>query len=871
MKNIKMIRVVVVVLGCLLVVSGARAGVPAVVNFQGRLLDTVEGGVVDGVVPMTFQLYDADTGGNLLWEENHDAVQVVAGIYAVQIGAGTPAPANTMNFAAVLEQYTELWLQVVVDGTVMEPRQLLSSVPFAVRAGSADVAFGLSPWMCAEGQILKKSASGWQCASPGAQCYQGDFLSCYTGPAGTMGAGPCVAGRRTCGADGFFGDCVGEVTPVTETCNGTDDDCNGLVDDAPGSPLWYEDADGDGYGDPSMSRHGCSRPTGYVADATDCDPGDSAVYPGAFERCNGKDDNCDGAVDQDLAANQGCLVPPACTADEQALLQSPCGSDPACVQSGVSASCLDAYVALGQCALQACSANANPECIQASCPDQYDAIFVARTPECAFGETRPCGSDVGACVPGVEACVDGLWSGVCEGAVGPVEEVCGDGLDNDCNGVVDDPLPWYADGDGDGFGDDSMMVSTCAAPVGYLREAGDCNDADPDINPLADDLCDGIDNNCDGQVDEDFPEVGQACTEGAGVCAAAGVMTCSPDGWDLLCSAVAGTPGQETCNGLDDDCDGVVDNNLVDAGAACGVGVCAGGVMECQAATLVCSTNSLAGDEVCNGLDDDCDGMVDEKAVDATSWYRDNDGDGYGDVGQSLTACTQPAGYEPLFGDCDDQDAKIAPGARELCDGRDNDCDGTVDEDFPGLGAPCTTGVGSCQASGVYVCGGGGVVCDAVPSAPTAEICDGIDNDCDGQTDETFPNLGVPCGVGVCSGGVFVCTADTLQESCSTMPGGVNDLSSPEICDNRDNDCDGLVDEDATDAPTWYLDLDGDGFGDDTQTIVICASQAHDGYVSQGGDCNDSDSKVAPTLPEVCGDGIDNDCDGTVDNGCLPL
>jgi hypothetical protein len=139
-------------------------------------------------------------------------------------------------------------------------------------------------------------------------------------------------------------------------------------------------------------------------------------------------------------------------------------------------------------------------------------------------------------------------------------------------------------------------------------------------------------------------------------------------------------------------------------------------------------------------------------------------------------------------------DATAGSPSTEICDGLDNDCDGMIDEGFA-LGQSCTEGVGTCQESGVKVCSqdGTGTVCDATAGSPSTEICDGLDNDCDGLVDEGFA-LGQSCteGVGTCQeSGVKVCSQDGTGTVCDATAGS----PSTEICDGLDNDCDGLVDE----------------------------------------------------------------------------
>jgi hypothetical protein len=292
-------------------------------------------------------------------------------------------------------------------------------------------------------------------------------------------------------------------------------------------------------------------------------------------------------------------------------------------------------------------------------------------------------------------------------------------------------------------------------------------------------------------------------------------------------------------------------------------------------------------DELCNGVDDDCDGAVDEDAVDAPVWYADLDGDGFaGDV-ITQAACEQPEGFSEEVTDCNEIDAKAFPGAEERCNGADDDCDLEVDEEavdavgwFPdadedGWGDETVEPVMACERPDDTLVSSVGD-CDDVISwtHPFAdEICDEYDNDCDGETDEYAVDMltlyadgdqdghGDPEGaVTACLfGSDFVDSDDDCDDDDDTAYPGAD-----EICDDVDNDCDGDVDDDAWDAPTWHADVDGDGFGGSTFTTVAC--DAPGGFIADSTDCDDFDPDTFPGATELCGGG-DNDCAGDGDDG----
>ncbi|HQW62287.1 MAG TPA: putative metal-binding motif-containing protein [Ferruginibacter sp.] len=477
-------------------------------------------------------------------------------------------------------------------------------------------------------------------------------------------------------------------------------------------------------------------------------------------------------------------------------------------------------------------------------------------------------------------------------------EVC-DGLDNDCDGQIDEGVKttFYADADGDGYGNAANTTMACTAPIGFVTNSGDCDDINPAINPGATEVCDGLDNDCDGQIDEGVKTTFYADADGDGYGNAANTtMACTaPIGFvtnsgDCDDSNPAINPGAtEVCDGLDNDCDGLIDAsdpNLAGAvpyyldSDADGYGDISNVVMACSLPIgyvgngLDCDdSNPLVypgANELCNGIDDNCDGQIDENPVDGNTYYADADGDGFGNPSISMQACAAPNGYVANNTDCNDNNLSIYPGANEICNGIDDDCDGQIDEnpvdgnsyyadtDGDGFGNP-NISIQACSLQNGYVTNN--TDCDDTqtavnPNAP--EICDGLDNDCNGTIDDNpvdgtiyyydfdEDGYGNPTAFEVlCSPPINPPAAMVLDGTdCDDFNFSVNP-GTPEICDGADNNCDGTIDEGCD-------DLDNDA----------------DGYSTADGDCNDWDPTSYPGAPELCDDFADNDCNGLVDEQC---
>lgn len=676
-----------------------------------------------------------------------------------------------------------------------------------------------------------------------------------------------------------------------EQCDGVDNNCDGITDGE--LPLWYPDADQDGYGQSEGAVQACDPGPGYALEAGDCNEQSAAVHPGAEELCNSIDDDCDELTDEDLALSTYYLdgdtdgfggedTVDACGEVEGAsLLSGDCNDEDPTVFPGATEICD------GQ----------DSDCDSLIDEDGTTTYYVDSDGD-GFGDAAsPVEScDAGGLAPNGDDCDDSSATTHPE-----APEVC-DGVDNDCDGQTDNGVlnTYYQDMDGDGYGDPSAPTQGCSAPETFVSNNLDCSDGQADINPKASEQCNGLDDNCNTTVDEGVKTVFYVDEDQDGygnssvsqeACAAPSGFTAQ--GGDCNDQSSTSHPGaSEACDLVDNDCDSQIDEGVqttyYEDGDADGYGLTSTTTQGCSAPEGYAASpgDCLDSDssvfpqapETCDGKDNDCDSRVDEDGE--TNFYLDYDRDGYGDPVVTQVSCNAPSGYVANSDDCNDRDSAIHPGATEACNSKDDDCDAQVDEgvktayyydaDRDGYGDPETL-TESCSSPGSkYVTAGGD--CDDLAASvhpDAAEACNTKDDDCDTQVDE-----GVQATFYIDSDGDTYGTSAQTTQACS-KPAGYSAVSTDcndsaastnpgasELCDLADNDCDTQIDEGV--KLTFYLDNDGDGFGLAYATVAGCTAPA--GYAAKSGDCDDSASTTYPGATEAC-DSKDNDCDASIDEG----
>lgn len=383
------------------------------------------------------------------------------------------------------------------------------------------------------------------------------------------------------------------------------------------------------------------------------------------------------------------------------------------------------------------------------------------------------------------------------------EETC-DGVDNNCSGDetdASDVVTYYEDKDGDGWGISGVTVDACEPPEGYAAEPDDCNDDDADFYPGAPetDCSDPNDYNCDGSVG--FVDADQ---DGFAAC-----EECNDQSDEVF----PGAP--ELCNGEDDDCNGVAD-------AAGGeVDDDSDGSLSCDDCDDDDENNFPNNPEVCDGQDNDCN-----PNTEAPGGEDNVDGD--------------PA---PACSDCDDNNPLRFPGNLEICDNVDNDCNAATADGSaqPGYGLPCDGPDTDLCNEGSNTCVNGVFCSDTTGN--NVEVCDNVDNDCNPATVDGSQQAGygLPCDGG---------DTDLCFEGYNTCINGVfcsdGTANNVEVCDSIDQDCDGDFNEgpcnlanasstcsgggcQITDCNTGFCNLDNgasNGCEHDVDTNPTCPAEA---------------------------------------------
>lgn len=564
--------------------------------------------------------------------------------------------------------------------------------------------------------------------------------------------------------------------------------------------------------------------TGSAKDATDestlsaalADIISNAISP---ESCDNGDNNCNGCTDEGF--KHYCNTNPTCCA----------WATPAERQT-----CLSNY----------------QNSITAADPDGDLTLLPCTT---AQQQTDPanwlCYNPKESCDSADNNCQDGADEGVVKcgnPAHCPSPEVC-NATDDDCDGLIDEglscpciPKPETCNGcddDCDGFTDNGIAPIPCglsnppnclgqilcqspvAVPVGSCLPPGNyfnsCNNA-PQVE-----VCDGIDNDCDGTIDDNIMPTpcdppGGPYNYGPSSQCKQGQKACGGQ-----CVGAVG-PSTEICDGIDNDCDGQVDEGIAGLGLPCGLNQppCQPGTTACVNGALVCQGGTGPQNEVCDGIDNDCDGIPDDAPL--------SDGPAAG-----MTGCWNLAG-----GCCTFANLNWCPPPGASCN------------DIGILTSPCTQGVIQCAGGAGWICQGS--------KLPSAEVCDGIDNDCDSVIDDgNLPMEGLPCGSdeGLCNPGALDCQNGILACIGATGP-------TQEVCDGLDNDCDGTIDNNIPSQGLCVPQFDQISYPETPTDVLQLKPPCQLGTLECDGMGNFVCTGGLGPTPELC-DGIDNDCDGKVD------
>lgn len=699
---------------------------------------------------------------------------------------------------------------------------------------------------------------------------------------------------------------------ATEICDAdnTDEDCDGTADEAgaAGETRWYEDDDSDGFGNADVFVGACEMPMGYTADNTDCNDEKSAINPGATEVCDAAnvDENCSGAGDEGGAVGETLWFADLDTDGYGDSNNAVLSCDLPGGYVADKTDCNDTKSTINPAAVEVCDvSNTDENCSGTADEAGATGEFTWYRDSDNDGYGLPAPSTVACDQPSGFA----LFSTDCNDAVAAINpgaaEVC-DVLDTDedCDGTGDEAGAsgsslWYADADGDLYGDVSMFTNSCDAPSGYIADKADCDDRSASVNPGQTEVCDpaNVDEDCDGSSEEagatgevtwyrdgDTDGYGNASVTLQACDLPAGYLADATDCNDA--SSAINPDATEVCDAAntDENCNGVADDSSAEGRTEWypdadndTYGTNRRFTLACDAPAGSIATRGDCDDlnanvnpgeiEVCDPLDVDenCDGAADDaSAAGMTAWYLDSDDDGYGNPSSTVMACDAPAGAESTGTDCNDASAAVNPGAVEICDMADIDenCDGKADDasaigqvnwyddrDVDGYGDP-TAATSACNAPVGFVADNTDCVADDPmyhPGADESDCSDSNDYNCDGSV--AYADLD--------GDGYAAC------EECNDADVAVNPSVIDETADGIDSDCDG--------EELCFVDADSDFYTDGSGTTVVsldpsCADAGEADATVASGDCADTDADRNPGELEEC-DGIDENCDSVIDDG----
>jgi hypothetical protein len=540
---------------------------------------------------------------------------------------------------------------------------------------------------------------------------------------------------------------------ATEVCNHFDDDCDTMIDEGVNTTTDIDNCGSCGHRclyahafgecNASTCSQGMCQAGYYDINMMDTDGCEYHCSTTGTEICDRRDNDCNGVVDEGFMLQTDPMNCGICgrVCNLAHTTSSSCTMG-ACAVGG----CMPGFVDRDGVAGNGCEYACTPSGGGTETCNRIDDDCDGNVDEGDPGGGGTCGSTTGICTQGTNHCVGGALT--CMGGTSPGVESC-NGMDDDCDGTVDDGNPGGGASCGNSTGVCLPGRQTCMA--GSLQCVGG-------TGPTTE-ACDNIDNDCDGMVDNGDPGGGGSCGISTGACMP-GVQHCM--GGALACTGGVG-PTLETCNTMDDDCDGTVDNgydlmndvrNCGSCGHVCSfphavsacmagtcvVAACAGGYVNLDMSTTnpngceyMCSRTSAT--ESCNGVDDNCNGMTDEGVTAPSMFCRQA-----GVCAGSTATCMGSMGFVCNYAARATAMGTVYETTETRCDAFDNDCDGLVNEQFPLLGTACNNmQMGACRRTGTFVCNGlTAIMCNA-PSgsgSSTTESCNGVDDDCNGTVDD---------------------------------------------------------------------------------------------------------------------------------------